>query len=127
MPVVTLGLSFLIFRQVHMAIEVRDDVLREFGWFDYLSYQLAFWTFTSGPIQRYEPFCAEFHGLAGEPRGATAQAVLLGLNRVMFGYLKMFVIGAWWFKLARIRNLHPSFGRWPPSGVPAGLPLLHVL
>ncbi len=100
LPVVTLGLSFLIFRQIHMAIEVRDGMLKGFGLLDYLSYLLAFWTFSAGPIQRFEPFCAEFHGLSSNPSGASAKDVLIGLNRVMFGYLKMFVVGAWLGTLA---------------------------
>ena len=112
LPVVTLGLSFMIFRQIHMAIEVRDGVLKDFRLGDYLSYQFAFWTFLSGPIQRFEPFAEEFHRMASSPQGPPAQAVLLGLNRVMFGYLKMFVVGAWFFGMAKIE----TFTRHPDPG-----------
>ena len=100
LPVVTLGLSFLIFRQIHMAIEVRDGVLKGFGLLDYLSYLLAFWTFSAGPIQRFEPFCTEFHGLAMDRNRASTVDVLVGLNRIMFGYLKMFVVSDWLGTLA---------------------------
>ncbi len=101
LPVATLGLSFLIFRQIHMAIEVRDRVLKGFGGLDYLSYLLAFWTFNAGPIQRFEPFCAEFHGLSAKSSPVSAESVLIGLNRIMFGYLKMFIVSPWFAALAK--------------------------
>ena len=95
-----------------MAIEVRDGVPQEFHLLDYISYLLAFWTFTAGPIQRYEPFCDEFRKLADTRGGASAQAVLLGLNRVMFGYLKMFVVGDWFYDLAKAGDLSPGIPTW---------------
>jgi D-alanyl-lipoteichoic acid acyltransferase DltB (MBOAT superfamily) len=98
LPVFTLGLSFLIFRQIHMAVEIRDGMLKEVGLLDYLTYMFAFWTFNAGPMQRFEPFCAEYHGLPVKTVSATD--TLIGLNRVMFGYLKMFVAGAWFGGLA---------------------------
>ncbi len=112
LPVVSLGLSYLIFRQIHMAIEVRDGVLQGFGLLDYLSYLLAFWTFVAGPIQRFEPFCSEFHGLSTDRQRASATDVLIGLNRVMFGYLKMFVVSAWLDTLATPETYtrHPDVG-----------------
>ena len=100
LPIVTLGLSFLIFRQIHMAVEVRDGMLKNFSLLDYFSYLLAFWTFNAGPIQRFEPFCLEFQGLSTNSRSASTEDVLIGLNRVMFGYLKMFVISAWFSTMA---------------------------
>jgi D-alanyl-lipoteichoic acid acyltransferase DltB (MBOAT superfamily) len=110
LPVVTIGLSFLIFRQVHMAIEVRDGVLKACDVLDYLSYMVAFWTFCAGPIQRFEPFQTEFQRLASPGHGAAAADVLLGLNRVMFGYLKMFVVGDWFAKMATPQTFtrHPD-------------------
>lgn len=110
LPVVTLGLSFLIFRQIHLAIEVRDGLLKRCGLLDYLSYMTAFWTFLAGPIQRFEPFCSEFRRLTAPGGGASAQDVLLGLNRVMFGYLKMFVVSDWFYANAATRTVtaHPD-------------------
>jgi D-alanyl-lipoteichoic acid acyltransferase DltB (MBOAT superfamily) len=95
LPVVTLGLSFLIFRQIHMAVEVRDGMLKDFGFIDYVSYLLAFWTFNAGPVQRFEDFSTQFNALSTRRSRVTATEVLLGLNRVMLGYLKMFVVSTW--------------------------------
>ena len=100
LPVVTIGLSFLIFRQIHLAIEVRDGILKRCGLLDYLGYMVSFWTFSAGPIQRFEPFCDQFHRLTSPGYGASVHDVLLGLNRVMFGYLKMFVVSDWFGKMA---------------------------
>ncbi len=91
----TVGISFIFFRQLYLSIEVRDGMLTEIGLLEYLNYNLAFWTFLAGPIQRLDQFreeCARFSDRAEAVDGAE---VLRGLNRVMFGFIKMFVVGSW--------------------------------
>lgn len=89
----SIGYSFLLFRQIHMSIEVRDDPARlTFDLVNYLAYQLAFWTFLAGPIQRFPDFQASVDRMAGE--GATTRETLLGLNRAMIGFFKMFLVAA---------------------------------
>ena len=66
LPIVTLGLSFPYLpadSYRHRSSRWRAEGF-SLGLLDYLSYLLAFWTFNAGPIQRFEPFCEEFHGLA---------------------------------------------------------------
>jgi len=88
---VTVGLSFILFRQLCLAIETRDGALNAVPIQDYLNFNLAFWTFIAGPLQRFDAFRAQNDRLAKAESVAT-QEVLLGLNRAAFGFIKMFVL-----------------------------------
>lgn len=88
---ITVGLSFIFFRQLCLSIEGRDGMLDKVPPLDYLNFNLAFWTFIAGPLQRFDAFRAQIVRLVkGEP--VTPQDVLLGLNRAAFGFIKMFVL-----------------------------------
>ena len=88
---ITVGLSFIFFRQLCLAIEGRDGALAEVPALEYLNFNLAFWTFIAGPLQRFEEFRVQSARMAKAEPAAT-QDVLLGLNRAAFGFIKMFVI-----------------------------------
>ena len=121
LPVVTLGLSFLIFRQIHMAIEVRDgmpEALRSVG---LLELPACLLDLQRRPIQRFEPFCDGIPCAGRYPRRRLGQAVLIGLNRVMFGYLKMFVVGTWLWHAGHAGDLYQASRRWAPDDLPVGL------
>jgi D-alanyl-lipoteichoic acid acyltransferase DltB (MBOAT superfamily) len=106
----TIGLSYIIFRQIHLGIEVRDGMLDRIGLLEYLAYLLAYWTFTAGPVQRFEPFREEFRGLGTAEAAPPDRTVLLSLNRVMWGYFKMFVLATYFFQFAKIETFtkHPD-------------------
>ena len=99
----SLGFSFLLFRQIHLSIDVRDGVAPRVRLLDYLNYNLAFWTFLAGPIQRFVPFCEQIQNMtASEP--VPAREILLGLNRAMLGFTQMFVVG--WFLNRHVGSQH---------------------
>lgn len=87
----TIGFSFLLFRQIHLAIEVRDGLADSVPWLEYLNYNLAFWTFLAGPVQRFQSFRTQFANMA--QRRPDNRTLLLALNRMVMGMLKMFVVG----------------------------------
>ena len=88
---VTVGLSFIFFRQLSLSIEIRDRALNEVNFIEYINYNCAFWTFVAGPLQRFESFRSEIIRLTQGERVETKD-VLQGLNRAAFGFLKMFVV-----------------------------------
>ena len=56
-PYVTLGLSYIFFRVLHLIIDARNQqILEPVSLFSYLNYTLNFTTLISGPIQRYQDF-----------------------------------------------------------------------
>jgi D-alanyl-lipoteichoic acid acyltransferase DltB (MBOAT superfamily) len=94
------GWSYIIFRQIHLGVEVRDGMLDRVGLREYASYILAFWTLTAGPVQRFGAFREQFQQFTADNTAATP--VLLGLNRVMFGYLKMFALATYCWQYAKV-------------------------
>jgi D-alanyl-lipoteichoic acid acyltransferase DltB (MBOAT superfamily) len=87
----TIGLSFILFRVLHLIIDLHAGALQEtIDPISYLNYTLNFMTLVSGPIQRYEDF------------EKTAKAVVLprptlvdvgeGLHRVVLGFFKVAVL-----------------------------------
>jgi len=60
----TIGLSFILFRIIHVLIDARSGTLRELDFFTYLNYCLSFTTFMMGPIQRYQDYHDQWYGHA---------------------------------------------------------------
>ena len=100
---VTVGLSFLLFRQIHIAVSAMHGSVSALPFVEYLTYNLAFWTFLAGPIQRFDDFREQFGRLAGSA-SVTSRTVIGSLNRALLGMLKMFVLGR---LLQRASGLEP--------------------
>ena len=56
----TIGLSYVMFRVIHLIVDAHDDQLAgAVGWRDYICYLCFFPTFLAGPIQRWQDFTTE--------------------------------------------------------------------
>ena len=88
----TIGFSFLLFRQIDLAVAVKDHLVDSVPPLTYLNYNLAFWTFLAGPIQRFENFAYEFDRFSRHTEPAEIRSLLMALNRVMLGFIKMFIV-----------------------------------
>lgn len=95
----TIGLSFILFRIIHVLIDARSGTLRELEFFTYLNYCLSFTTFMMGPIQRYQDYYDQWYGhrQAIDP---TFEAHLDAVLRILLGLVKAYVLAAWVNKLA---------------------------
>jgi D-alanyl-lipoteichoic acid acyltransferase DltB (MBOAT superfamily) len=90
-PYFTLGLSYILFRVLHLLIEAGDkDGDRRIGFSAYLLYTLNFTTLLSGPIQRYDEFARDL--FASEPIGLGARVAGLQLERIVRGFFKVNVL-----------------------------------
>ena len=90
-PYLTLGLSYIFFRVLHLLIETRDGTLKQrVGPFAFLMYCLNFTTFVSGPIQRYEVFAED--QFAAEPMPLGPRVIGLQLERIIRGFFKVNVL-----------------------------------
>ena len=89
--IITIGLSFVFFRQLSLGIESRDGVHKKVKLLDYFNFNLAFWTFLAGPLQRFSDYQTQIIKLRSV-KSVNANEVLLGLNRAAFGFIKMFII-----------------------------------
>jgi alginate O-acetyltransferase complex protein AlgI len=87
----TVGLSFLLFKIIHVMIEARSGTLGSLEFLTYLNYCLNFTTFMMGPIQRYQDYYAQWHG--------QKQAIPLRFDthldavlRILVGLFKAYVV-----------------------------------
>jgi D-alanyl-lipoteichoic acid acyltransferase DltB (MBOAT superfamily) len=55
-PLAVVGISYMLFRQVHFVVDVCQGQIARFSLWDYLNYQLSFLTLLAGPIQRFQKF-----------------------------------------------------------------------
>lgn len=87
----TAGLSYLLFKIVHVVVDAAGGRLPGLTLPSYLAYCLNFTTFLLGPIQRYQSFTEQWEGRR-EPLAADLDAHLDAVNRVLRGYLKKWVV-----------------------------------
>ncbi len=87
----TAGLSFLLFKILHVVLDRADGRIERLPLLEYLDYCLAFTTFLLGPIQRFQDFSDQWNGRTPsiEP---TFEAHLDATNRILRGLVKKFVV-----------------------------------
>ena len=112
MTYVTVGLSYIVFRCLHLLIdtyqydEPRDD-LEPWTAYNYLT---GFLSLTAGPIQRYEEYRQQERAGTADP-GVTSAGGLAALGRLAQGLFKVAIIGSF------LHDLHLSWRGAP--GLPA--------
>jgi len=90
-PYFTLGLSYILFRVLHLLIETGDNREKyRVGPGSYLLYTLNFTTFVSGPIQRYDEFARD--QFADQPIALGPRTIGLQLERIVRGFFKVNVL-----------------------------------
>ncbi len=90
-PYLTLGLSYIFFRALHLIIDARNgDLPPNISLVSYLNYMLNFTTLLSGPIQRYEDFAAM--QLAPIPLPLNVIVAGEALERIIVGFFKVNVL-----------------------------------
>jgi D-alanyl-lipoteichoic acid acyltransferase DltB (MBOAT superfamily) len=90
---VTLGLSYIFFRVLHLVIDARaphSTLDRKISFVSYLNYTLNFTTLVSGPIQRYNQFASM--QLASAPLPLNIFIAGEALERIIVGIFKVNVL-----------------------------------
>jgi D-alanyl-lipoteichoic acid acyltransferase DltB (MBOAT superfamily) len=91
-PYLTIGLSYILFRILHIMVDVHSGDLEErIGPTAFFRYTCNFLCFVSGPIQRYQDFRAA-DGIAVVK--LDADTVFQAFSRVVAGYAKFVIIAA---------------------------------
>jgi alginate O-acetyltransferase complex protein AlgI len=90
-PYVTLGLSYIFFRVMHLIIDAHDaDVPERISVVSYLNYTLNFTTLVSGPIQTYPDFARS--QLAVPPLPLNLIVIGHAVRRIIVGFFKVNVL-----------------------------------
>jgi alginate O-acetyltransferase complex protein AlgI len=91
-PYLTVGISYIFFRVLHLLIESGDRrEHRHIGFGAYLLYTINFTTLVAGPIQRYDEFAKD--QFAAEPIPLGLGVIGLQLERLIRGFFKVNVLG----------------------------------
>jgi len=91
-PYVTLGLSYVLFRVLHLIIDTSEGVISEYiDPVTFLNYTLNFTAVISGPIQRYQDY-ASTQLVAQRPR-LDIFDVGIAIERIIFGLFKISILG----------------------------------
>ena len=86
----TAGLSFLLFKILHVLIDSAGGTISQLPFLTYVNYCFNFTTFLLGPIQRYQDFESQWdRRTVAVP--ATFEAHLDAVNRILRGMVKKFV------------------------------------
>lgn len=85
-PVELVGLSYLLFKQIHLAVDCAQGQVQRLSLPSYLLYQFNFLTLLAGPIQRYQEFAEQ---LESAPLPAFTAEALRHWHRVLTGVLKI--------------------------------------
>jgi D-alanyl-lipoteichoic acid acyltransferase DltB (MBOAT superfamily) len=90
-PYVTLGLSYIFFRVLHLIIDAKDGTIPgKVSLVSYLNYTLNFTTLISGPIQRYQDFASM--QLAQKALPLNVFVVGQSIERIIVGFFKVNVL-----------------------------------
>jgi len=90
-PYLSLGLSYVLFRALHLLIDARQGELKEsVSGKDFFNYTCNFLTFTAGPIQRFEDFRAQRE----RPIQLDEARVFQAFSRITRGFLKVAAVSA---------------------------------
>jgi len=98
-PVELVGLSYMIFKFIHMLVDQWQGQLAPFNVWTFLNYQLSFFTLTAGPIQRYNDFRCYWEEMDLEP--GDVRESLRHCNRLLMGMIKVGVLGAYAYSAFR--------------------------
>ena len=89
----TIGLSFLLFRILHVMIDARSQMIERVDPVTYANYLLAFTTFMMGPIQRFQDFQEQWTDRSRAIEMSFEAHFDAGL-RILWGFTKVYVIGS---------------------------------
>ncbi|MBF0541684.1 MAG: hypothetical protein HQK91_09585 [Nitrospirae bacterium] len=85
-----LGLSYILFRQLDILIQMNSGLIDKIDIVDYLNYLFSFWTIMAGPIQRFNEFKESIYA---ELKPLSEKENLKCLHRAANGMIKVLVIG----------------------------------
>ncbi len=91
-PVEVVGLSYMIFKFIHVLVDLWQGQLAQINLWRYLNYQLSFFTIIAGPIQRYNDFARYWDEMDLRP-SETRESLLLWI-RILTGMIKVGLLGA---------------------------------
>ena len=85
-----LGISYLTFRSLGIIIELRDGVIKDFTFWEFLRFLLFMPTFSSGPIDRFKRFNENYQAIP--ERDELMDMLDESVRYIMWGFLYKFIL-----------------------------------
>ena len=85
-----LGISYLTFRSLGIIIELRDGVIKDFTFWEFLRFLLFMPTFSSGPIDRFKRFNENYQTVP--ERDELMDMLDESVRYIMWGFLYKFIL-----------------------------------
>jgi alginate O-acetyltransferase complex protein AlgI len=82
-PLVVVGISYMLFRQIHFLVDCMQGQVPQISWWGYLNYQINFLALVAGPIQRFNEFNRFWQ--APNPILASRHDILKAYLRIFYG------------------------------------------
>lgn len=90
-PYLTLGLSYVLFRVVHLMVDAQQgELAARIPGLSFFVYSINFLSFTAGPVQLYPDFAEAERA----PLSLTREGVATSLSRIVKGFVKVAMISA---------------------------------
>lgn len=89
--IATVGWSYILFRQIHVAVDAYEGQVESLSLWNYLNFQLNVFGFVAGPIQHYQEFCECWNDLA--PVLNDTESILRAYLRIFIGVVKIALLG----------------------------------
>lgn len=89
-PYSVVGLSYILFRILHLFIDVRQGLLPAPKIIDYFNYLLFFPQFNSGPIQRFDDFQESLSNSIQS--SLNDKTIIESMSRITIGFIKIVII-----------------------------------
>jgi D-alanyl-lipoteichoic acid acyltransferase DltB (MBOAT superfamily) len=86
----TVGLSYMVFKFIHVLVDVSQAQVPRLSFVTYVNYQLAFFTLTAGPINRYNEFEAAWN--ADEVSSPGLEESFDSWSQIFSGVIRMGIV-----------------------------------
>jgi alginate O-acetyltransferase complex protein AlgI len=85
-----LGLSYMLFRQIHVLVDASQGQIERISLWSFVNYQVSLFTIQAGPIQRYQDFEEQWRTL--QPVLSDRYGLLQNCLRLLWGVMKIGLI-----------------------------------
>ena len=82
-----LGLSYMLFRQIHVLVDAAQGQIDRLSLWSFVNYQVSLFTILAGPIQRFQDFDEQWRTL--DPVLANPYELLMNCLRLLLGVAKI--------------------------------------
>ena len=86
------GISYMLFRQIHVAVDAMQGQIERLSFWTYINYQANLFGLLSRPIQRYQDFVKDWDTI--EPVLTESYDIIAAYRRIFLGVIKVSVLSA---------------------------------